>query len=334
MIKSASGLFLSIAPMPPTSPASFSQEFRNVPVLITGGAGFIGSHLGRALLALGAKVRVLDDLSGGFRENLPSGCEFHHASILDDKILRQAVAGCRFVFHEAAMVSVPESVEQPGRCAEINIMGTQRVLEAARAAGVQRIIFAASAAAYGGNPKLPSREDHPTDCNSPYAASKVAGEVLMSAFGKCYKISTVSLRYFNIFGPRQNPDSPYAAVISAFAKALRAGKQPTIYGDGKQTRDFTYIDNVVHANLLAAANPRKFQGEIINIGTGKRISLLDVLQHMGRVLHVEVKPTFAPPRAGDVRDSVADISRARELLGYQPIVDFAAGIERTLGDTA
>ena len=315
-------------------PQDFQQQFRDATVLITGGAGFIGSHLARRLVELGATVRVIDDLSGGFKDNLPKQAELRQASILDEKSLREAIGGCRFVFHEAAMVSVPESVEQPGRCAQINIMGTQHVLEAARNAGAQRVIFAASAAAYGGNPKLPSREDHPTDCNSPYAASKVAGEVLMSAFGKCYELSTVSLRYFNIFGPRQNPDSPYAAAISAFAKALRAGKQPTIYGDGKQTRDFTHIDNVIHANLLAAASSRRFQGEIINIGTGNRISLLDVLREMGRVLGVDVKPVFDTPRAGDVRDSIADISKARELLGYQPIVDFAAGIERTLNHSS
>ena len=318
-------------PSQPTHPADdYANAFRGVSALVTGGAGFIGSHLAKRLVELGANVRVLDDLSGGFRENVPTGVDLLVGSVLDQGALRQAARGCRFVFHEAAMVSVPESVDHPQRCAQVNIIGTENMLEAAKDAGAQRVVFAASAAAYGGNPQLPSREDHPPDCQSPYAASKVAGETLMQAFGRCYEISTVSLRYFNIFGPRQNPDSPYAAVISAFAKALRSGKQPTIHGDGRQTRDFTYIDNVVHANLLAASSPNDFAGEVINIGTGVRTSLLDVLCHMSRVLRVEVSPVFGPPRAGDVRDSVADISRARELLGYSPRTDFARGIELTL----
>jgi UDP-glucose 4-epimerase len=249
-------------------------------------------------------------------------------SILDDDVVREAMRGVRYVFHEAAMVSVPESVDNPRRCAEVNILGTEKILEAAKSAGVQRVIFAASAAAYGGNPQLPSREDHPPDCRSPYAASKVAGELLLQAFGNCYDISTISLRYFNIFGPRQNPDSPYAAAISAFVKALKSGQPPTIFGDGQQTRDFTHVANAVHANLLAATSPRDFKGDVINIGTGHRISLLDVLCQLGRALGKDVQPKFAPPRAGDVRDSVADISRARELLNYQPLVNFEEGIAR------
>lgn len=311
---------------------SYHRSFHNIAVLITGGAGFIGSHLAKRLIKLGAKVRILDDLSGGFRENVPMQAELVVASILDESALRDAIRGVRFVFHEAAMVSVPESVGDPRRCAEVNIMGTEMVLEAAKNAGVQRVMFAASAAAYGGNPQLPSCELHAPDCQSPYAASKVAGEALMQAFGRCYELSTVSLRYFNIFGPRQNPDSPYAAAITAFARAIRSGRQPTIYGDGRQTRDFTYIDNVVHANLLAAASSHALHGEIINIGTGRQISLLDVLAHMGHALNASVQPAFAPPRAGDVRDSVADITKAREVLSYEPIVDFETGIKATLGD--
>lgn len=309
----------------------YTRLFANHTVLITGGAGFIGSHLAGRLIELGAQVRIVDDLSGGLRPNVPAGARLIEASILDDARLREAMLGCRFVFHQAAMVSVPESVEKPTRCADINITGTQRVLEAARDLGVHRVMFAASAAAYGGNPQLPCREDQPPDCWSPYAASKVAGELLLRAFAHCYELSTVSLRYFNIFGPRQNPDSPYAAAISAFIKALTAGRQPTIFGDGLQTRDFTYIDNVVHANLLAASSPNPFRGEVINIGTARRISLLDVLEQMALALGTKVEPKFGPPRAGDVRDSVADISRARDLLGYEPIVDFATGIRRTLG---
>jgi UDP-glucose 4-epimerase len=309
---------------------AYESTFRGTRALVTGGAGFIGSHIARRLIELGAEVVVLDDLSGGFRENVPAGARFIEASILDDDALRQAAEGCRFVFHEAAMVSVPESVGDPQRCAAVNILGTERVLEVAKDADVERVLFAASAAAYGGAPKLPSKEDRIPDCRSPYAASKVAGEGLLTAFAHCYPISTVSLRYFNIFGPGQNANSAYAAAISAFHKALSGGGQPKIYGDGKQTRDFTYIDNVVHANLLAATSPRDLKGEIINIGTGRRISLLDVLEHMGRAMKVKVTPQFAQPRAGDVRDSVADISRARELLGYEPIVDFGEGMMRML----
>lgn len=298
--------------------------------LITGGAGFIGSHLARRLLAEGCAVRVLDDLSGGFEANVPAGAEFVKASILDDDALRTAIAGCTLVFHQAAMVSVPESVDQPARCTEVNVVGTQRVLETARAAGVRRVMFAASAAAYGNTPRLPCREDQAPDSYSPYAMSKVAGELLMQTYARCFGLSTVSLRYFNVFGPRQNPNSPYAAAISKFAQLLRAGHQPTVFGDGGQTRDFVYIDNVVDANLLAATSPRPLAGEVINIGTGTRTSLMDVLDHMGRVLGVPSTPKHGPERAGDVRDSVADISRASELLGYQPKVDFGGGIRRTL----
>jgi UDP-glucose 4-epimerase len=308
----------------------YRNHFQAQNVLITGGAGFIGSHLAYRLVGLGANVRVIDDLSGGFRENVPSEAQFIEESILDEKAIRKAVHGCTCVFHEAAMVSVPESVENPLRCAEINTTGTQRVLEAARDAGVKRLVFAASAAAYGESLPLPHREDRPVDPRSPYAESKIAGERLCAEYSRSFPLSTACLRYFNIFGPRQNPNSAYAAVISAFTKALKSGQQPTIYGDGQQTRDFAYIDNVVHANLLAASSPRELTGDIINIGTGVRISLLDVLGHMGRILKVNVQPRFAPARAGDVRDSAADIAKAKELLGYVPIVDFADGLRRTL----
>lgn len=307
-----------------------ARKFSGARVLITGGAGFIGSHLAHALVKLGAEVRVLDDLSGGFATNLPAGARLIQASILDEAALRDAIAGCQFVYHQAAMVSVPESVERPEACMMVNVVGTQRVLSAAKAAGVKRVMFAASAAAYGNTPSLPSREDHLPDSYSPYAMSKIGGEHLLATFSRCFGLSTVSLRYFNIFGPRQNPLSPYAAAISKFAQVLGEGKRPTIFGDGTQTRDFTYIDNVVYANLLAASSDRALAGEVINIGTGKRISLLDVLSNMGRILGVDSTPIPGPPRAGDVRDSVADISRAREILGYEPIVDFATGLERTL----
>lgn len=312
----------------------YESFFKSRRALVTGGAGFIGSHIARRLIDLGAEVVVLDDLSGGFRENVPPEATFVEASILDDERLREAASwggGCHLIFHEAAMVSVPESVSDPQKCAAINIVGVERVLEAARDAKASRVIFAASAAAYGGAPQLPSREDHIPDCRSPYAASKVAGEALLAAFAHCYPISTVSLRYFNVFGPGQNANSAYAAAISAFHKALSGGARPTIHGDGKQTRDWVFIDNIVHANLLAASAQRELKGEVINIGTGRRIDLLEVLKRMGESMGVDSRPIFAEPRAGDVRDSVADISRAKELLGYEPLVDFAEGMRRMLG---
>jgi UDP-glucose 4-epimerase len=319
----------------PGQDSNYGNVFQGARVLITGGAGFIGSHLARRLAALGAHVRVLDDLSGGHARNLegeptPGTIELHQASILDPADLARAVAGCRFVFHQAAMVSVPQSVEQPARCMEVNVVGTERVLAAARQAGVQRVMFAASAAAYGNAPSLPSKETDLPDCWSPYAVSKVTGEMLLQTYSRCYALSTISLRYFNIFGPRQDPKSPYAAVISAFADALIAGRTPRVLGDGEQTRDFTPIENVVHANLLAASSEKPLMGEVVNIGCGGRIRLLDVLSTMGRVLGVCVAPEFGPPRAGDVRHSSADIGRAKALLGYEPVMPFEEGIRRTL----
>jgi UDP-glucose 4-epimerase len=311
--------------------ARFKAAFDGSTVLITGGAGFIGSHLARRLLKLGAAVRVIDDLSTGRRSNLPpEPVEFIEASILDERALREAVDGCRLLFHQAAMVSVPRSVQEPLTCAAINTTGTERVLEAARDAGVQRVMFASSAAVYGDEPRLPSREDDPIVCCSPYAASKAAGEALMTAFARCYGLSTISLRYFNIFGPRQDPHSPYAAAIAAFVDAMLAGRPPTIFGDGRQTRDFTPVANVVHANLLAASSERELHGQAVNIGTGRQVNLLEVLAEMARHLKVEATYRFAPPRAGDVRDSTADITRARELLGYEPHVEFATGLGELL----
>lgn len=308
----------------------YRGTFRNARCLITGGAGFIGSHLGTRLIQLGAHVHVLDDLSSGHEHNVPAGATLFRGSILDEPILRNAIEGCTYVFHQAAMVSVPQSVDQPERCMQVNVDGTRRVLEAARRAGATRVNFAASAAAYGNNPSLPSKETDVPDCWSPYAASKVAGELLLQTWSRCYGLSTVSLRYFNIFGPRQDPKSPYAAVISAFCDALISGRQPRIMGDGEQTRDFTPVANVVHANLLAASCEKRLEGETINIGCASRIRLLDVLARMGEVLNVDATPAFAAPRAGDVRHSSADISRARAILGYEPVMDFAHGIRLTL----
>jgi len=313
-------------PLPPSAHAAL----RGATCLITGGAGFIGSHLAHALLARQARVRVIDDLSGGFEQNLPAGVEFIRASVLDEAELARASRDATYVFHHAAMVSVPQSVERPLECVRINIEGTQRVIDAARLANVKRVIFASSAAAYGNHPTLPSREDHPADPWSHYATSKLAGEMLMLTGSRCFGLSTVSLRYFNIFGTRQNPLSPYAAVISRFAHDLRHGVKPTIFGDGLQTRDFTHVGNVVLANLLAATSERSLAGEVLNIGTGVQTSLREALEQIARVLKVEARFERAAARPGDIRDSLADISRARQILGYEPMIDFAIGLQRTL----
>ena len=309
----------------------YNDHFRDAQVLITGGAGFIGSHLVGRLLELGAKVRVIDDLSTGNRSNFPEDeVTFIEASILDEESLGRAMGGCRYVFHQAAFISVPLSVEKPAECFEINVIGTEKVIRAARDAGVQRLMFAATSAAYGESTELPSRENQEPDCQSPYAASKVAGESMLSAFSHSYGLSTVALRYFNVFGPRQDANSAYAAAISAFADALIYGRKPTIFGDGRQTRDFVYVANVIHANLLAACCDRQLSGEVFNVGMGERISLLEILEQMGSWLKVEVDAVFEEPRAGDVKHSLADISRAQDQLGYEPIVSFKDGLQLTL----
>jgi UDP-glucose 4-epimerase len=301
-------------------------SLRGSRALITGGAGFIGSHIAEALVGLGAEVRVLDDLSGGHRANVPSGATFIHGSILDEALLAGAINGCTHVFHQAAMVSVPASVNDPAGCVRLNVAGTEGVLRAARAAGVRRVMFAASAAAYGNEPPMPTPETAPVDVRSPYAMSKVAGELLMTTYARCYGLSTISLRYFNIFGPRQDPKSPYAAVISAFLDALQHGRTPRIFGDGGQTRDFTPVANVVRANLLAATSSRPLAGEVVNIGTGRRTDLLTTLHAIAGALGVHAAPQFEPVRAGDVRHSVADISAAKALLEYTPVTSFDEGI--------
>lgn len=312
---------------------SSDQPFRSIEgqsALVTGGAGFIGSHLVAALLQAGVRVRIIDDLSSGHAANVPDDARLIRSSILDHDALAEACEGCSLVFHHAAMVSVPQSVAEPDRCLATNVVGTQRVLEAARRAGVRRVVFAASSAAYGAVPRMPSAETDPAEPVSPYAMSKVAGELLMRTWSAAYGLSTVSLRYFNIYGPRQDPASPYAAVISAFAERLTARTPPTIYGDGRQTRDFTFVRDVVRANLLAATTDRPLAGEVINVGTGTRTSLLDLLTTMALVVGAEARPSFAPARPGDVRDSCADASLARTLLGFGPTVGIEAGLRETL----
>jgi nucleoside-diphosphate-sugar epimerase len=308
------------------------DHFAGSRVLVTGGAGFIGSHLSQALLSLGAVVVVLDDLSTGRRENLKhiEGAELIGASILDADALARAMRGVRYVVHQAAAVSVSRSLEVPLLFHDINGRGTLNVLEAARAASASRVMFAASSSAYGDNAILPKVESMQSLPKSPYAATKLYGEGLMRAYSRSFGLDTASLRYFNIFGPRQTPDSAYAAAIAAFAKAMIAGKRPTIFGDGEQSRDFTFVHNAVHANLLAARHDQRIRGEVFNVGCGQRVSLNVLVKLMAELLGTpQLTPTYGPERAGDVKHSLADISRAREALGYEPIVDFPTGLAAT-----
>lgn len=307
--------------------------------LVTGGAGFIGSHLTEALLELGCRVTVVDDLSGSdgsnlkpFRERFGSQLRFLRGSILDRDLLRDAAEGARCVFHQAALASVPASIADPVAYAQVNIIGTLNVLEAARSRGAHRVLLAASAAAYGDSEEIPKLESMPTQCKSPYAATKVAGEALLAAYAGSYPLDTCSLRYFNIFGPRQNANSAYAAVLAAFAKAvLEQGQPPTIFGDGVQTRDFTFVDNVVHANLLAARSERRLAGAVVNIGCARRITVLELAQRvLAELGHNDWTPLCGPERAGDVKHSMAGIDAARALLGYEPLVAFESGLKLTL----
>jgi nucleoside-diphosphate-sugar epimerase len=300
--------------------------------LVTGGAGFIGSHIAEALVERGARVRVLDSLLTGRRENLAhlaDRIEFIEGDIRDEETTRRAVEGVGVVFHEAAIPSVPRSVKEPRLNHDVNVNGTFNVLMAARDAGVRRVVYAASSSAYGETEVLPKREEMPPSPLSPYAAAKLFGEYYCQVFTRVYGLETVGLRYFNVFGPRQDPSSPYSGVISKFVTSLLAGEAPTIYGDGEQSRDFTYIDNVVDANLRAAGAPEA-AGEVINTAIGERITLNALLGELQRIIGTELKPQHADERAGDVRHSLADITRARRLLGYEPLVGLAEGLRRTV----
>lgn len=313
-------------------PSLHGNFFRGQRVLVTGGAGFIGSHLSHALTELGAKIVVIDDLSGGSTENLPKGAEFIEASILDLPALERATTGCKFVFHQAALGSVPRSIEQPRLYHDVDTTGTLNVLEAARAAGVSRVMFAASSSIYGDiAPDQAKIESMPMQPRSPYAAAKAAGEALMGAYARSMNLDTACLRYFNIFGPRQNANSAYAAAIAAFAKAMMAGQAPTIFGDGLQSRDFTFVANAVHANLLAAACTKPLDGEAINIAMGHSVTVNELVLKMAALFGPSTKPArYAPVRAGDVLHSLADISKAKSLLGYRPLVGFDDGLRETV----
>jgi nucleoside-diphosphate-sugar epimerase len=299
--------------------------------LVTGGAGFIGSHLTEELVRRGNRVRVVDSLITGKRRNLDHipGVEFLEGDLADMAVAEHAVRGVEYVLHQAAIPSVPRSVQDPITSNRANIDASINVLVAARDAGVKRLVYAGSSSAYGNTPTLPKREDMAPSPLSPYALQKLVSEQYAQMFTRLYGFETVTTRYFNVFGPRQDPGSPYSGVISLFATALLEGRQPTIYGDGGQTRDFTYVANVVDGVLRACEAPNA-AGEVINVATGGRISLNDLVRVMNGIVGTELKPVYKNERAGDVRDSQADIAKAHTLLGYTPIVSLEEGLKRTL----
>jgi len=300
--------------------------------LVTGGAGFIGSHLVEGLLERGESVRVLDNFSTGRRENLAGFMDrikLIEGDLNDADALSEAIEGVEVVYHEAALASVPRSVANPIATNRANVDGTVALLWAAKEAGVRRVVFAASSSAYGDSPEFPKTEGIVPQTLSPYAASKVACEMYMQAFGECYELETVRLRYFNVFGPRQDPASQYAAAIPLFITAILEGRSPIVYGDGEQSRDFTYVRNVVRANLLAADAPGA-PGRVFNIGCGSSVSVNRVIAEIKRIVGKEVPSDYQPPRVGDVRNSEADITLAREVLGYEPEVSFEEGLGETV----
>src|SRR6476661_8577582 len=299
--------------------------------LVTGGAGFIGSHLSEELVRRGHRVRVADSLITGKRSNLDhiTGIEFLEGDLADEAFARRAVDGIEYVLHQAAIPSVPRSVKDPIASNRANVDATLNVLVAARDAKVRRLVFAGSSSAYGNTPTLPKHEGMPTNPLSPYALQKVIGEQYLQMFTSLYGLETVSIRYFNVFGPRQDPSSPYSGVISVFATALLENRSPNIYGDGGQTRDFTYVANVVDG-VLRACDAAGASGEVINVATGGRISLNQLFKEMRALVGATVEPAYSDVRSGDVKDSQADITKAERILGYKPIVSFQEGLKTTL----
>ena len=302
-------------------------------VLVTGGAGFIGSHLAETLVKQGHQVRVLDNFSTGKKENLILEERYHSLEVIDGDIrefrdCQKAVAGIDYVFHEAALASVQRSVEDPLTTHAVNVGGTLHILMASREAGVKRVIYASSSSVYGDTPVLPKHEEMPPSPLSPYALQKNIGEQYCRLFSQLYGLETLSLRYFNIFGPKQDLTSVYSAVIPKFIDAFVQGRSPIVYGDGEQSRDFTYVENVVEANLLAMAVSHG-RGEAMNIAYGQRTSLNQLLETLQRILGSKVKPVYQDPRPGDVKHSLADIGKAIAFLRYQPRVDIEAGLKRT-----
>jgi UDP-N-acetylglucosamine/UDP-N-acetyl-alpha-D-glucosaminouronate 4-epimerase len=301
--------------------------------LVTGGAGFIGSHIATALVERGDRVRVLDNLSTGKRENLDhlrGKVELVVGELVDRAAVERALEGVAVVFHQAALASVPRSIEAPLDTNAACVTGTVNLLDAARKCGVKRVVYAGSSSIYGDRTAAAAK--HETDLPdpvSPYAAAKAAGELYCQSFTAAFGLPTVTVRYFNVFGPRQDPQSEYAAVLPKFVMKMLAGERPTIFGDGKQSRDFTYVANIVAGNLLAASVPDA-AGKTFNIACGEKLDLLDLVAAINRVLGTKIEPIFDPPRAGDVRDSLADISLASKVLGYRPVVDFDEGLRRSI----
>jgi len=301
--------------------------------LVTGAAGFIGRSIAATLLKRGEQVRGIDNLITGKRANLAGleAMEFVEGDLADPAVCARACAGIEIVFHEAALASVPRSVADPAATNRNCVEATLNVLIAARAAGVRRVIYAGSSSVYGDTPTLPKHEEMLPNPISPYAVAKLAGEQYLRSFTRVYGLETVTLRYFNVFGPFQDPASHYSGVLAIFCRKLLAGEQPTIYGDGEQSRDFTFIQNVVHGNLLAAAAPaEKVSGRAMNVATGSAITLNQVFEILCELTGYRGKPNYAAPRSGDIKHSLADIRLARELLGYEPQVDFREGIRRTV----
>jgi UDP-glucose 4-epimerase len=300
--------------------------------LVTGGAGFIGSHLTEALLERGHRVRVLDDFSTGSPTNLEAvqnRIDLIVGDIADPETVRRAVRGCEVVYHQAALASVPRSIANPLATNRVCVDGTLNVLTAARDAKVRRVVYAASSSAYGNSVRLPKTETDPTSPASPYAVAKLAGENYCAAFSEVYGLETVRLRYFNVFGPRQSPESAYAAVIPLFIQALCEGKSPTVHGTGEQSRDFTFVEDVIQANLLAAEAPG-VSGRVYNVACGKRTTLLDLIGHINALLGTQIAPTHVAARLGDVKHSQAEIERAKKDLDYQPTTDVPTGLARCL----
>ena len=300
--------------------------------LVTGGAGFIGSHLVTALVQRGDRVRVLDNLATGKLANLQGvkdEIEFFEGDVTDRELVERVVAGVDCVFHQAALASMPRSIERPLETHTACVTGTVTLLDAARRCGVRRVVYAASSSAYGDQLTSSKREGDLPAPVSPYGAAKLAGEIYCQAFAAVYRLETVCLRYFNVFGPRQDPCGPYSAVIPRFITCLLKGQQPTIFGDGRQSRDFSFVGNVVDCNLLAAEAPA-VAGRVFNVGTGRNIDLLQLVATLNKLLGTCIQPRHEPPRIGDVRDSLADITLARSLLGYEPAVDLEQGLRLSI----
>jgi nucleoside-diphosphate-sugar epimerase len=300
--------------------------------VVTGGAGFIGSNIVQHLAEDGQEVRVVDDLSTGHRENLQSAAgraRFFEGSVCDGVLLRRAFDGADYVLHQAALASVPRSVADPLATNRANVEGTLKVLDAARECGVRRVVYASSSSVYGDAPTLPKREDMTPRPKSPYAVSKLAGEYYCQVYNGVFGLETVALRYFNVFGPRQDPTSQYAAVIPIFIDCIVSGKRPQVFGDGEQSRDFTFVDDVVAANLQAA-RAEGAAGAVCNLGRAERHTLNELLELLQQIIGKRVKPQYGPDRVGDVKHSEADISRARQAFGYDPKVGFEEGLRRTV----